>query len=124
MLKAPLSAASSLSKMAASSTARDAILARTFYTRKGVAVRNIFESVAVGDDVSDFSDISDSDEEEWSVANNAAPGDASDDYVMATTIPDWPKISSCQRPLCTVLGLALQETILAPSSLVTDSARI
>ncbi|KAL3185982.1 hypothetical protein MRX96_046590 [Rhipicephalus microplus] len=64
--------------MAASSTTRDGIPARSFYTRKGAAVRDILERVAVGDDVSDFSDLSDSDEEEWIVANNAAPDDATD----------------------------------------------
>ncbi|KAL3170446.1 hypothetical protein MRX96_014678 [Rhipicephalus microplus] len=42
-------------------------------------VRDILKRVAVGDDVSDFSDLSDSDEEERTVANNAVPGDASDD---------------------------------------------
>lgn len=43
----------------------------------GAAVRDILEHVAVGDDASDFSDLSDSDEEEWIVANNTAPDDAS-----------------------------------------------
>ncbi|KAH6935976.1 hypothetical protein HPB50_011964 [Hyalomma asiaticum] len=45
---------------------------------KGVVVRDILERVAVGDDVSEFSDLSDSDEEEWTADNNAAPDDASD----------------------------------------------
>ncbi|KAL1445270.1 hypothetical protein MTO96_029268 [Rhipicephalus appendiculatus] len=42
-------------------------------------MRDILERVAVGDDVSELSDLSDSDEEEWTAANNAAPDDASDD---------------------------------------------
>lgn len=42
-------------------------------------MRDILKRVAVGDDVSDFSDLSDSDAEEWTAANKAAPDHASDD---------------------------------------------
>ncbi|KAL1430217.1 hypothetical protein MTO96_015282 [Rhipicephalus appendiculatus] len=43
------------------------------------AVKDILECVAPGDDVSDFSDLSQSDEEEWTAPSTGEPDHSSDD---------------------------------------------
>lgn len=45
----------------------------------GGAVKAIFERVASGDNVSDVSDLSESDEEEWTASTTGAPDHSSED---------------------------------------------
>ncbi|KAL3195893.1 hypothetical protein MRX96_015642 [Rhipicephalus microplus] len=63
------------------------------------AVQNILEGVAPGDDVSDFSDLSDSDEEEWTApspgaSDHSSEGEEADDFCGGSSSPpgrNWEK---------------------------------
>ncbi|KAL1467142.1 hypothetical protein MTO96_026271 [Rhipicephalus appendiculatus] len=65
--------------MVTASNTRAGIPCQNFYSRKGGAVKDILARVAPGDDVSDFSDLSESDEEEWIAPSTGAPLHSSED---------------------------------------------
>ncbi|XP_075741428.1 uncharacterized protein LOC142790537 [Rhipicephalus microplus] len=65
--------------MATASSTRAGIPCRNFYSRKGGPMMDVLERVAPGDDVSDFSDLSESDEEEWTAPSPGAPDHSSED---------------------------------------------
>ncbi|KAH6938922.1 hypothetical protein HPB50_014858 [Hyalomma asiaticum] len=63
--------------MATASNTCAGILCRNLYAKKGGAVKEIFERVAAGDNISDFSNLSESDEEEWTAATTGAVASSS-----------------------------------------------
>ncbi|KAL3252685.1 hypothetical protein MRX96_054833 [Rhipicephalus microplus] len=65
--------------MAAASSMRTGIPCRNFYSKKGGPMKDVLERVAPGDDVSDFSDLSESDEEEWTAPSPGAHDHSSED---------------------------------------------
>lgn len=64
----------------------------------GVTARDILERIADGDDVSDFSDLSESDDEDWKPPDNCAPDDHESDQEAEADGDCGPTISSSSLP--------------------------
>ncbi|KAL3255132.1 hypothetical protein MRX96_046688 [Rhipicephalus microplus] len=62
----------------ASTGSEVAVVGAVFFVEGG-PMKDVLERVAAGDDVSDFSDLSESDEEEWTAPSPGAPDHSSED---------------------------------------------